>query len=55
VVQCNKREKVLLASHQLSGPAADWWDAYVEAHEEPESINCPNLGLLSLHIMFPKE
>jgi hypothetical protein len=25
--------------HQLEGPAADWWDAYVEAHEEPESIN----------------
>jgi hypothetical protein len=20
-------------------PVADWWDAYVEAHEEPESIN----------------
>jgi hypothetical protein len=41
VVQCNIREKVLLASHQLSSPAADWWDAYVKAHEEPESINCP--------------
>jgi hypothetical protein len=41
VVQCNNREKVLLASHQLSGPASDWWDAYVEAHEEPESINWP--------------
>jgi hypothetical protein len=40
VVQCNNREKVLLASHQLSGPTANWWDAYVEAHEEPESINC---------------
>jgi hypothetical protein len=39
VVQCNNREKVLLSSHKLSGPAADWWDAYVEAHEEPESIN----------------
>jgi hypothetical protein len=39
VVQCNNREKILLASHQLSGPAADWWDVYVEAHEEPESIN----------------
>jgi hypothetical protein len=39
VVQCNNCEKVLLASHQLSGPATDWWDAYVEAHEEPESIN----------------
>jgi hypothetical protein len=39
VVQCNNREKVLFASHQLEGPTADWWDAYVEAHEEPESIN----------------
>jgi hypothetical protein len=39
VVQCNNHEKVLLASHELSGPAVDWWDAYVEAHEEPESIN----------------
>jgi hypothetical protein len=37
--QCNNREKVLLASHQLEGPTADWWAAYVEAHEEPESIN----------------
>jgi hypothetical protein len=41
VVQCNNREKVLLASHQLSGPAVNWWDAYVEAHKEPESINWP--------------
>jgi hypothetical protein len=31
VVQCNNYEKVLLGTHQLSGPAADWWDAYVEA------------------------
>jgi hypothetical protein len=41
VVQCNNREKVLLASHELSDPATDWWDAYVEVHEEPESINWP--------------
>jgi hypothetical protein len=41
VVQYNNHEKVLLASYQLSSPAADWWDAYVEAHEEPESINWP--------------
>jgi hypothetical protein len=39
VVQCNNREKVLLASHQLIGPVADWWDAYVEAQEEPDTIN----------------
>jgi hypothetical protein len=40
VVQCNNREKLLLVSHQLSSTATDWWDAYMEAHEEPESINC---------------
>jgi hypothetical protein len=39
VVQCTNRERVLLATHQLVGPTADWWDAYVEAHEEPETIN----------------
>jgi hypothetical protein len=39
VVQCNNREKMVLVSHQLFGHAADWWDAYVEAHEEPESTN----------------
>jgi hypothetical protein len=39
VVQYNNLEKVLLASLELSCPTADWWDAYVEAHEEPESIN----------------
>jgi hypothetical protein len=41
VVQCNNCEKVLLASHQLFGPATDWRDAYVEVHEETESINWP--------------
>jgi hypothetical protein len=39
VVRCNNCEKVLLDSHQLSGPATDLWDACTEAHEEPESIN----------------
>jgi hypothetical protein len=42
VVECNNHEKVLLVSHQLSGPAADWWDDYVETHEEHESINWPD-------------
>jgi hypothetical protein len=41
VVQCNNHEKVLLASFQLFGPATDWCDAYVEAHEKPKSINWP--------------
>jgi hypothetical protein len=46
VVQCDNQEKVLLDSHQLSGPAADWWDAYVEADEEPESINWPEFRVV---------
>jgi hypothetical protein len=41
VVQCNNHEKVLLASHQLTGPTTNWWDAYMEDHEEPDSINWP--------------
>jgi hypothetical protein len=39
VVQCNNCEKVLLASQQLFGHAANWWNAYVKAHKEPESIS----------------
>jgi hypothetical protein len=39
VVHCTNRERVLFAVHQLVGPAVDWWDAYVEAHEELETIN----------------
>jgi hypothetical protein len=39
VVQCNNHEKVLFTLHQLEGPTTDWWDGYVEVHEEPESIN----------------
>jgi hypothetical protein len=46
VVQFSNHEKMLLASHQLSVPAADWWDAYVEAHEEPESINWPEFRIV---------
>jgi hypothetical protein len=39
VVQYNNKEKMLLASHQLIGHTTDWWDAYVEAHKEPDTIN----------------
>jgi hypothetical protein len=40
VVQCNNREKVLLASHQLSGPAADWIEfrAAFHAHHVPQGV-----------------
>jgi hypothetical protein len=45
---------VLLASHQLSSPTFDWWDAYVEAHEEPESINWPEFRAAFRAHHFPQ-
>jgi hypothetical protein len=55
VVQCNNREKVLLASQQLPDPTSDWWDAYMEAHGEPKASTSRSSELLSMHIMFPWE
>jgi hypothetical protein len=46
IVQCKNREEVLLASHHLIGLTADWWDAYIEAHEEPGSINWNELNMV---------
>jgi hypothetical protein len=28
----------MFASRQLEGSASEWWDAYVNAHEEPQNI-----------------
>jgi hypothetical protein len=33
----------LFAAHQLVEPTADWWDAYVNTHVEPETINWQEL------------
>jgi hypothetical protein len=54
VVQCNNREKILFASHQLEGSTVDWWDAYVEAHKEPESINWQEFrnSFRTHHVLF---
>ena len=38
IVQCTDRDKVLYASGRLEGTAADWWDAYTEAHADPNTI-----------------
>jgi hypothetical protein len=55
VVQCNNREKVLLVSHELFDPVANWWDAYVEPMRNTRALTGRNSVLLSMHIMFPKE
>jgi hypothetical protein len=38
MVQCNDREKALYASGQLIGAASEWWNSYINRHEQPESI-----------------
>jgi hypothetical protein len=38
ITQCSDREKVLYASSRLTGPAADWWDSYVAAHDAADTI-----------------
>jgi hypothetical protein len=38
IAQCTDREKVLYASGRLTGPAADWWDAYCAAHAAANTI-----------------
>jgi hypothetical protein len=38
VAQCSDREKVLYASGRLTGPTADWWDAYCIAHVAVNTI-----------------
>jgi hypothetical protein len=38
IAQCIDKEKVLYESGRLTGPAADWWDAYCAAHAAANTI-----------------
>jgi hypothetical protein len=42
IAQCSDWEKVLYASGRLTGPAADWWDSYVAAHDAADTITWAN-------------
>src|SRR6266542_2856526 len=39
ISQCTDQEKVLFATHQLTGAAADWWTTYVAAHNNTDNIS----------------
>jgi hypothetical protein len=41
VVSClvQQQREGFVCSTSAVRPAADWWDAHVEAHKEPETIN----------------
>jgi hypothetical protein len=38
ITQCTDHEKVLFATHQLFGTAANWWETYYSTHAEVDSI-----------------
>jgi hypothetical protein len=38
ITQCTDREKVLFATHQLFGTAANWWETYCNTHTDADSI-----------------
>jgi hypothetical protein len=54
LAQCTDREKVLYASGRLEGTAADWWDAYTAAHDNPDTISCRNSEASSGSNTYPK-
>jgi hypothetical protein len=38
IAQCNDREKVMFAAHQLCGTVMDWWETYRNTHPNVEAI-----------------
>jgi hypothetical protein len=38
IAQCTDREKVLFATHQLYGTAANWWETYCDTHASVDTI-----------------
>jgi hypothetical protein len=38
ITQCTDREKVLFATHQLFGMAANWWERHCNTHADVDSI-----------------
>lgn len=38
IVRCSNLEKVLFASHQLEGPAEDWWENFKGTQEEDHMV-----------------
>jgi hypothetical protein len=38
IAQCTDREKVLFATHELYGTAANWWETYCNTHANVDTI-----------------
>jgi hypothetical protein len=55
IAQCSDWEKVLYASGRLTGPAADWWDSYVAAHDATDTITWPEFTTQFRNYHIPTE
>jgi hypothetical protein len=53
IAQCSDRERVLYASGRLTGPAADWWDAYCAAHAVVNTITWVEFSTQSRNYHIP--
>ena len=38
MVQCTDHERVMFVSHQLNGPASEWWDNFTQSHADAQTI-----------------
>jgi hypothetical protein len=55
IAQCSDREKVLYASGRLTGPAANWWDAYCAVHAAVNTITWAEFSTQFSNYHIPAE
>ena len=53
LTRCDDRDKVLYATHQLEGTAAEWWENYCAAHENPQDITWAEFSMAYRHSHVP--
>src|SRR6266498_2763723 len=53
ISQCSDQEKVLFATHQLNGPAADCWTSSIAAHAHPKDISWDEFKTAFHHHFVP--
>ena len=53
IAQCTDRERVLFASHQLNGPAAEWWDNFCISHANAQAISWDEFVRAFRHAHIP--
>ena len=53
IARCSDREKVLFASHQLEGAAAEWWDTFCATHEDHQRITWAEFSVAFCHSHVP--